>query len=203
MTYGCSLTKFKIPTYADILGLNYKVDNFGMPGSGNDRIFYNVMKSFKNKFDHMKESDLIIVQWSHPLRWDYQIKPNEWISNKGRTKVKDYWSDSYEYEKSINHMITVKHTLDTLPAKKVYMSFEDHNLPFIDIPGLFPKYEGNYKFYIDKQLKHDPHPTVFQQFEITKEICKLANIPINIDRSILKKSDTQIRTQKDYKKYKL
>ena len=54
------------PTYADII----QSENKGWAGSGNERIFYFILDEYKkHKF---KDYDLITVQWSGPLRFDYK-----------------------------------------------------------------------------------------------------------------------------------
>lgn len=209
IVFGCSFSKFKTPTYADILSLTNNLDNRAESGIGNERIFYNVLDAFKK--NHFHDKSLIIVQWSFPIRWDYLGTNNEWISSKGRPyekkiwpKLKEFWNENYEREKTENYMIAVKHILDRIPTEKFYMTFEDCNLNFIDLKNLYGNYQGDYMFHMADGLKADMHPTVFQQYEIARKISRRYRINIHDNiTEMLTKVDQEIRHKKEYINYQL
>lgn len=209
IVFGCSFSNFKTPTYADILSLTNKLDNRAESGIGNERIFYNILDAFKKNQFHDK--DLIIVQWSFPIRWDYLGPNREWLSSKGRPyekkiwpKLKEFWNEDYEREKTENYMISVKHILDRTPAEKFYMTFEDCNLNFIDLKNLHGNYQGDYMFHMADGLKADMHPTVFQHYEIARKISRRYRINIHDNiTEMLTKVDQEIRHRKEYINYQL
>ena len=68
--FGCSYTYYSWPTWADLVGMDYQhYENWGIPGLGNRAIFERLVECHaKNRFS---ENDLIIVQWSSHLRFDW------------------------------------------------------------------------------------------------------------------------------------
>lgn len=80
-TFGCSMTQYYYPTWADILGREFSYyENWGNGGRGNLFIFNSVIECLaRNK---ITEKDTIIVMWSAISRFDY-YKNNNWcIPNK-------------------------------------------------------------------------------------------------------------------------
>ena len=80
-TFGCSMTKYYYPTWADILGKEFSYyENWGEGGQGNLFIFNSVIECLaRNK---ITDKDTIIVMWSAISRFDY-YKDNQWcVSNK-------------------------------------------------------------------------------------------------------------------------
>lgn len=75
-TFGCSMTKYHWPTWADILGRQWEYfENWGNPGSGNTFIFDSLIEcDTRNKFT---PNDSIIVMWSGIARIDY-YQQNRW-----------------------------------------------------------------------------------------------------------------------------
>lgn len=69
--FGCSFTKYKWPTWADIIGYCKNVppiQNWGKEGIGNVAIMHKMLEcDLKNKFT---DRDLILVQWSTWTRED-------------------------------------------------------------------------------------------------------------------------------------
>lgn len=78
-TFGCSMTSYFFPTWADILGKEFAhYENWGEPGAGNTFIYNSVIECLaRNKFN---SNDTIIVMWSGISRIDYYNK--KWIHNK-------------------------------------------------------------------------------------------------------------------------
>lgn len=69
-TFGCSMTAYHYPTWADIVGKNFAFfQNWGRPGAGNNYILNAVNRChLQNKFT---PDDTIIVLWSGLARNDY------------------------------------------------------------------------------------------------------------------------------------
>lgn len=75
-TFGCSMTSYTYPTWADILGSKFSYyENWGMPGAGNNYIFNSVIECFQR--NTITSNDTIVIMWSGIARIDsYQF--NEW-----------------------------------------------------------------------------------------------------------------------------
>jgi hypothetical protein len=75
-TFGCSLTSFSWPTWADILGKEFqKFENWGRSGAGNNFIFNSLIECLTR--NSISDKDTIIVMWSGITRTDY-YQFNEW-----------------------------------------------------------------------------------------------------------------------------
>ena len=74
--FGCSITKYFWPTWADIIGKEIPVyENWADLGAGNHYIFNSIVETnAKYKFD---QDDLVIVMWSSIHRED-RYKNNKW-----------------------------------------------------------------------------------------------------------------------------
>lgn len=71
-SFGCSMTDYFWPTWADVIGLHIpKYYNFGSPGAGNAFISNQVAEM--NQRFHFNNKDLIIVMWTTVNREDRYI----------------------------------------------------------------------------------------------------------------------------------
>lgn len=71
-TFGCSMTQYYYPTWADILGKSWQFfENHGEPGSGNHCIFNKIIQVDAQK--NFTSSDTVIVMWSGVARLDTYI----------------------------------------------------------------------------------------------------------------------------------
>jgi len=217
IAFGCSFTNYKWPTYADILSTESKLDNRGEPGIGNEKIFYNVLRQYKK--DKFKNFDVVIVQWSAFQRVDY-LTPTGWLGN-GKTwpnytrskiykKMRSWYNENYEEEKSLNYMLCIERMLSTLKKKKViYLSFEDVDYPFIHTTGMFKYHAGDYHFLSDTFNPlapnwHDHHPTVATSYNIGKSIADTIGLELpNKLASKASKLDSFIRKNKQFINYSL
>lgn len=222
VVYGCSFSKYNWPTYADILQsdkrLNMDVINNGRAGAGNDYIFYNVMQDFHDK--KLDDADVIIVQWSSILRFNYLSANDDWVGLDGclinSTKYTKFWNSmrkwyntDYEYNKNINYAVSAKYTLDSLPAKKIYLSFWDYKEDFILVNDIQERYKGTYFFdnvpgrnKRDKFSWTDTHPTVLSHLDIAEIITK--ELGMEIQDKIKRKCenlDKLIHTKNTFKHY--
>lgn len=81
-TFGCSMTQYYYPTWADILGRSWvHYENWGHAGSGNHFIFNSIIEC--DKKHTLTDNDTIIVMWTSVARLDtYQF--DRWLSNVKR-----------------------------------------------------------------------------------------------------------------------
>lgn len=80
--FGCSFTRYAWPTWADIIGQNFKDNyyNYGQHGAGNVFIFQMLNQAdIKHK---ITKDDVVIIQWSSILREDRYIK-FKWVTEGG------------------------------------------------------------------------------------------------------------------------
>tara|TARA_B100002019_G_scaffold98933_2_gene85259 strand:+ start:1857 stop:2465 length:609 start_codon:yes stop_codon:yes gene_type:complete len=192
--FGCSFTKYKWPTYADIL----ESDNKGWAGCGNERIFYLILEQYKR--DKFQNFDLVIVQWTSPYRFDY-LSSSGWIGNGLITdqdniynKLKSWYNEDYEIEKTNNYKLAVDNLLKSTRV--------DYHI--LDINTMK---KGNYTFVTGctwKMPYTDNHPTVAQHIGLAKDIAKSYNV--SIDQNIINKGyglHEQIVRTKHFDQYML
>jgi hypothetical protein len=69
-TFGCSMTQYHWPTWADIVGTCWnEFENWGRPGAGNQYIFNSVIEcDARNNFN---SNDTVLIMWSSISRIDY------------------------------------------------------------------------------------------------------------------------------------
>lgn len=118
--FGCSYTYYSWPTWADLLGLDFEVyENWAIPGIGNRAIFERLVEA--HAANQFSKDDLIIVQWSSHLRFDWHNQH----SLKDRTSN---WRTCGSIFSEINE--------DILDKKWQYLFFDEfayvmHTLNFI------------------------------------------------------------------------
>ena len=189
-TYGCSFTRYFYPTWSDILAQDYTVHNRAWPGCGNERIFYFVMEDYKKGL--LQDADIIAVQWTGFYRWDYLTRSgwsnadgaimhsadNAWIWKR----IKTWYNLDYEKNKTQNYMISINAILQSLAAKKVFLSYEDCNFDFINHNNLFETYKGNYVLtnvpWSDQPVIDD-HPNLIQHLELANSIAPITQQTTN------------------------
>lgn len=95
--FGCSMTYYNYPTWADILGYNYPFyENWGKPGSGNNFILSSVIEC--DKRNNFTPEDDIIISWSAIDRFDF-YQYTDWSVKIGAYPHNDPFSccpDGYE-----------------------------------------------------------------------------------------------------------
>lgn len=214
-TYGCSYTKYIYPTYADILGLDNEVVNQGIPGGGNERIFYLIMKDLREK--RLRKVDAVIVQWSSPYRFDYLQKNDQWLAygniinpdNKHARaiwhRIRSWYNPYYELEKTRNYVNTTVELFKAYGFKNVYMSLSDLTDVFPKSTflehDLFGHYKGGYEFSgntFDKNAAFvDDHPTMLEHLDIANRIANAIGCEISshTERAV-KIMDKQIKEDK-------
>ena len=76
--FGCSFTQYYMPTWADIIGREFKhYENWGAVGGGNQFIFHSLMECVaKNK---ITKDDTVIVMWTNVAREDRYLN-GTWVT---------------------------------------------------------------------------------------------------------------------------
>jgi len=75
-TFGCSFTQYTWPTWADILGEQFKVtENWGRSGSGNQYIFLSLIEAISSR--KITSDDTVIIMWSTVNRHDW-YREHQW-----------------------------------------------------------------------------------------------------------------------------
>jgi hypothetical protein len=77
--FGCSFTKSRTPTWADIMAANYSYyQNWGRPGAGNSFIFYSLVECVKR--NNITQDDTVAIMWTSIGREDRFIKDTGWLT---------------------------------------------------------------------------------------------------------------------------
>jgi hypothetical protein len=122
-TFGCSFTKYNWPTWADIIGSNYKTHhNLGNAGAGN---YYISLKLYEShlKYNITKDDDVIIML-SSANRLDiydehindFNLSGNIYNSEDffGEKFVREVWNDTHSIYNTWFSVKTIKSILDRI-----------------------------------------------------------------------------------------
>ncbi len=79
-TFGCSFTSWHWPTWADILGQEFKgrFKNLGMCAAGNEFIFHRLIECHAR--ENLTKDDLIIICWTNFAREDRYLPDRGWTT---------------------------------------------------------------------------------------------------------------------------
>ena len=91
-TFGCSFTDYLWPTWANILGYEFREAefyNFGKSGAGNHYIFNMLMQA--DAVYNFTHEDLIIVQWTNVGREDRYFHPGSKVFEAGSDRDRGGW----------------------------------------------------------------------------------------------------------------
>lgn len=168
--FGCSFTSYYWPTWADILGQEFR-DNFynlGMCGAGNEFIFHKLIEAHERY--HFTSDDLIIICWSNFARED-RYKDNRWLRTGDIYRQSRYpseWIEKYfdfrgALLKSSNFIAGATHLLNSVGCEYMYTSmckmsqvsesktiFVDDE--FSDIFNLYKKYYSQINISMTEHL---------------------------------------------------
>lgn len=145
-TFGCSLTRYHWPTWADILGRSYKEHhNWGNRGAGNRQIMERFLECLsKTSFT---SDDVIVIQWTDFHRFDYHITDDEaqetWypggslFANTDQDPTKGFiinkmWSEDSYMMHSFNYMLAVSKLVQATRCR-VLMAFSHDARPYINM----------------------------------------------------------------------
>jgi hypothetical protein len=128
-TFGCSLTRYSWPTWANIMFYDIKIPlyNCAVSGIGNVGIFHRLVEcDLKYKFT---EDDLILILWSSWNREDRYIN-GIWQAH-GNVFNNDFYDENFikKYWSIENNII--KNATAIISANKIYkIDFQGHIAPF-------------------------------------------------------------------------
>lgn len=115
-TFGCSMTSYSWPTWADILGRECQnFENWGRVGAGNLYIFESIIECLTSR--KITAQDTVIILWSTTSRMDYyQLGTWSAIHNRTILDNKDTLVNcpdgneiiSYSYFTAIDEILTAK-----------------------------------------------------------------------------------------------
>jgi len=103
--FGCSLTQYFYPTWADIVlahyqELGYETFNWGKSGAGNQYIFTKIFEA--NTLHKFTSDDIVLVQWTSMFREDRYHEDNGWYCPGGfdmaRLKTSKFSLNNFDYE---------------------------------------------------------------------------------------------------------
>jgi len=98
-TFGCSMTNYRWPTWADILGYEFDHHNWGFSGLGNVGIFLQLMEAgYKH---NISKDDNVVIMWTFLGREDRYVK-DKWLAGGGVHTNRAYdndWIEKYFCEK--------------------------------------------------------------------------------------------------------
>lgn len=167
--FGCSFTKWKWPTWADVLANQLQIEyhNFAQPAVGNEYIFHKIVETnVKYKFN---EKDLIIVCWTNFARED-RYKNNQWIpsGNMYRYAVYDKkWVDKWfdlkgSLIKTSSFVASTTHLLEHAGCSYLYSSMmpmtllntQDPLYKDIDVNDVLDTYKEYFKNFLPSMVEY-------------------------------------------------
>ena len=164
LTFGCSFTNYRWPTWADYLGKQYKsFVNHGRIGAGNEYIFQTLCK--QHAIGNITADDTVAIMWSTTVRYDY-YKDNDWVTrgnvyNSGYSKefIDNFVDPIGYYIRDCCLIHGAKQLLENVGCKYVFFSLTPLNHPIergkynflkkIFKNDIVDKYEKIYKSTID------------------------------------------------------
>jgi hypothetical protein len=142
--FGCSFTNSKYPTWADIVGYQYKAySNWGQAGAGNSFIFYSLMECHKR--NTITQDDVVMIMWSSIGREDRWVKGEQWITPGSIYNQTTYSEDFVEkfadptgyLIRDMAHLTAAKAILDAIGCKYKFFSIVPFNVPDDNIFKIF------------------------------------------------------------------
>jgi len=142
--FGCSFTNSKYPTWADIVGRQYKMySNWGQAGAGNSFIFYSLMECHKR--NAITRDDVVMIMWSSIGREDRWVTGEKWITPGSiynqTTYNEDFvakFADPTGYLiRDMAHLTAAKAILDSIGCEYKFFSIVPFNVPDDNIFKIF------------------------------------------------------------------
>ena len=142
-TFGCSFTKYKWPSWADIIGTNYEIHhNFGYPGAGN---YYIALKLYETDLNYkINKDDDVLIMLSSVNRFDiYDERINRFNLNGniynsehifGKKFVNEIWNDTHSIYNTWFSVKSIKSFLDLIGC----------NYKIVEAFGLLNTDDGNF-----------------------------------------------------------
>jgi hypothetical protein len=168
ITLGCSYTRYHWPTWADVVGRSFdQFENWGHAGIGNRAIFERLVEVLL--FSNPSASDVVIVQWTHPHRFDQHNKDDAWHQGwipKGHIHgyqryeddwIKDYWNEYSYIMHTGNFISAAKSLLEHQGCRWYFMSSQDLENDFL--------YSKDFEKYLEVYRSIDWLPPIGDWFE--------------------------------------
>ena len=219
---GCSYSRYYWPCWADIFRYsNRNVMNLAESGSGNERIFFNLVQNI-----HLLEpGSKVVLQWSSWPRFDYWHDPMKWDAKGNRYYVgqfveesKEWWSEDYLIFKTYHYVSLARKLLTDAGIEFYFMTMNDWNEHknkaskklgnnwdrIIQDPKMILHnidayaYEDEKYCYTAPWVKGyapDGHPTIESHIKIANYVNSFLNI--NIDRYYVEKLEELHKTLLD------
>jgi hypothetical protein len=126
-TFGCSMTNYWWPTWADIYGHQREHHNWGLAGLGNLGIFLQLIEA-KEKHQ-IGNNDEVVIMWTFLGREDRYVK-DQWLAGGGvHTNrfyddlwIKRYYCDKGSLIKELGIINAAVHVLNDLKCKWTFLS---------------------------------------------------------------------------------
>lgn len=141
--FGCSFTRSKNPTWADIVARQYDhYENWAQAGAGNSFIFYSLMEC--NKRNKITRDDVVMIMWSSIGREDRYVDGN-WLTpgsiynqtDYDETFVKKFADPTGYLLRDSAHLAGAKSILDSIGCKYYFFSIVPFNVPDDNIFKIF------------------------------------------------------------------
>jgi hypothetical protein len=191
-TFGCSLTNYSPPTWADIVSwdLNIPTQNWGQAGIGNVGIFHKMVEcDIRNQFT---EDDLILVLWSSWTRED-RYKEYAWLAGGtifnnpyyDEDFIKKYWSFSNDIIKNSTAIISANKMFKIQFQGSMSSAYDTdtNSLTKLKVTEREMDIYNLYKLYVPKtnifkppvlteycKLVDDSHPDLLEHLKYAKEV---------------------------------
>jgi hypothetical protein len=156
-TFGCSFTQYIWPTWADILGRQYKIyQNWGQCGAGNSFIFYSLMECHKR--NTITRDDVVMIMWTYIGREDRWVKDKKWIT-PGSIYNQQIYSEEFVAKfadptgyliRDMAHLTAAKTILDNIGCEYKFFSTVPFNVPDDNIFKIFSVDDKITKLYADE-----------------------------------------------------
>ena len=128
-TFGCSFTNNRWPTWADIVGQEFKYyKNWGKEGGGNSFIFYSLIECIKR--EQITNQDTVIIMWTSVGREDRYIRNRRWIT-PGSIYKQDIYDKNFVEQfadptgyliRDMAHVSAAKRILESIGCKFYFLS---------------------------------------------------------------------------------
>lgn len=133
--FGCSFTRGRNPTWADIVARNYShYENWAQPGAGNSFIFYSLIECHKR--NSITRDDVVMIMWSSIGREDRYVN-GEWLTPGSIYNQTEYdanfvnkFTDPTGYLlRDAAHLTAAKTILDSIGCQYYFFSTVPFNVP--------------------------------------------------------------------------
>jgi hypothetical protein len=127
-TFGCSLTNYYWPTWADIIGHHHNYQNWGIPGLGNQGIFYQLIEAGKK--NQISKNDTVLIMWTFLGRQDRYVRykwvaPGNPVDEYGIDWIEKYYCEKGSLIQELACMYAVQNILNYWGCKWKFLTVSD------------------------------------------------------------------------------